>query len=61
VNIKALKDQFMLVFRSEITILPIFLVSKKESYDTISLVENGISRLIPFAPVPQHVVAAEGS
>jgi hypothetical protein len=48
VNIKALKDQFMLVFRSEITILPIFLVSKKEPYDTISLVENGIS-MFPLA------------
>ncbi|MCC6204926.1 MAG: hypothetical protein IT533_08015 [Hyphomicrobiales bacterium] len=49
-GIRALKDQFMLVFRSEAATLPIFLVSKKEPYDSISLVENGAS-LFPAALV----------
>jgi len=48
VSIKSIKNHFLMVFRSEISTLPIFLVSKKEPYDSISLIEDGV-RLFPFS------------
>lgn len=47
VDIRALKDQFLLVFRSEASTLPIFLVTKKEPYDSISLIEQGATLFPP--------------
>jgi hypothetical protein len=46
-SIKYKRDQFKTVFLSELSTLPSFLVTSKESYDTIQLIENGVSLFPP--------------
>jgi hypothetical protein len=47
------RDNFRLVFLSEISTLPAFLVGRKESYETNSLIDNGV-QLFPSS-LPQKV------
>jgi hypothetical protein len=63
-NIKNERDQFKIVFLADISMLPAYLVTKKENYDVDYLIDNGVGlfpgRLPAKAPETNRDVAEVG-